>query len=150
MYVIYLVLWQVFNLKHHLVSNNQYISCQTIHIHVYFIRSWKHVMFSSFCNSILCYFIQSESSLKRYFWDNPCEVNQQFFPCPISSDHLKEKKLLTEFYMNFTDKISVIKKKTVMSAKVLVKRSENQITGTYTTGVWKKNCRYLILWSLDQ
>lgn len=60
------------------------------------------------------------------------------------------KKLLTEFYMNFTDKISVIKKKTVMSAKVLVKRSENQITGTYTTGVWKKNCRYLILWSLDQ
>lgn len=91
MYVIYLVLWQVFNLKHHLVSNNQYISCQTIHIHVYFIRSWKHVMFSSFCNSILCYFIQSESSLKRYFWDNPCEVNQQFFPCPISSDHLKEK-----------------------------------------------------------
>lgn len=47
--------------------------------------------------------------------------------------------------MNFTDKISVIKKKTVMSAKVLVKRSENQITGTYTTGVRKKKCRYLIL-----
>lgn len=56
---------------------------------------------------------------------------------------IKKKKLhmiivFREFCMNFTDKLTVIKQQTVISANVLIlKNTENQITIIYTAGVRK-------------
>lgn len=118
----------------HFVSNNTY-PCL-----LYKVMKTCDVL--NFCKSILCYFIQSDSSAKRYFWDNPCQVNQQLFPFPIYSDHLKEKKnYFTEFYMNLIEKISVIKKKTDMSAKVLIKKWKIKLLKHIQREFEKRNCR---------
>lgn len=53
----------------------------------------------------ICKCIHIESSAKRWFWDNPCQVNQQFLPSHMVSNHQEEKnthvntlyKVLNEF-----------------------------------------------------
>lgn len=56
----------------------------------------------------------------------------------------RKKNYFTEFYMDLTDKISVIKEKTVMSFKVLIKEWKIKSLEYIQRECEKRNCRYLI------
>lgn len=64
----------------------------------------------------------------------------------ISLPHLfrsskRKKNYFTEFYMNLIEKISVIKKKIDMSAKVLIKKWKIKLLKHIKREFEKRNCR---------